>query len=285
MTHSSSMLAIEVGSSRVKLGWFPAAAPCTSDKPAGNLAIAAPALPEPAEVFRIDHRREERVWIAEVEARLAELSLPDETTCIVAAVHQAAADVLRSRVLRGQANLRVRVLTRREIAVETNVSEPARVGVDRLLNALAANQVRDPRRPAIVVDMGTAMTVNLISADGVFQGGAILAGPMTALAVLHTATSSLPLLGSDVLAKPPAPVGKSTSDAMASGAYWGAIGAARQLIERFADELPMEPEVFLTGGAAGPLAEDIGLGDRPARHIPYLVLSGIRLAAEATNSR
>src|SRR5262245_23783414 len=99
MTQPSSLLAVEVGSSRVKLGWFPAAGACTSEKPAGSLPIAAPQLPEPAEVVRIDHRRAEPVWLAEVEERLAELALPAETVCLVAVVHRHAAETLLERVL------------------------------------------------------------------------------------------------------------------------------------------------------------------------------------------
>ncbi|MBA3484124.1 MAG: type III pantothenate kinase [Pirellulales bacterium] len=276
----SNLLAIEVGSSRVKLGWFPADGACTSEKPAGNLPIAAPVLPEPAEVFRIEHRRDERQWIGEVESRLAELALPSETVCVLAAVHQLAAETLRAHVLARQPWSRIETLTRGDIAIEVDVKEPARVGIDRLLTALAVNRVRPPQLPAIVVDMGTAMTVNLISEGGVFQGGAILAGPMTALGALHTATSSLPMLGPEVLESPPPAVGISTNEAMASGAYWGAIGAARQLIERMAATCTLTPEVFLTGGAARGLAAHVGLGDRPARHLPQLVLSGIRLAAD-----
>jgi type III pantothenate kinase len=277
---AANLLAIEVGSSRVKLGWFPADGACTSEKPAGNLPIAAPVLPEPAEVFRIEHRRDDRQWIEEVEARIIALTLPPETVCVLAAVHQRAAETLRTQVLVHQLWSRIEMLTRDDISIEVDVKEPARVGIDRLLTALAVNRVRSPQRPAIVVDMGTAMTVNLISEGGVFQGGAILAGPMTALGALHTATSSLPLLGPEVFEAPPAAVGKSTDEAMASGAYWGAIGAARQLIERMAATCTAAPEVFLTGGAAKGLAAHVGLGDRPARHLPQLVLSGIRLAAD-----
>jgi type III pantothenate kinase len=278
----SSLLAIEVGSSRVKLGWFPADGACTSDKPAGNLPIAAPVLLEPAEVFRIEHRRDDRQWIEEVESRLAEMDLPPETVCVLAAVHQRAAETLRAQVLALQPWSRIETLTRDDIAIDVDVKEPARVGIDRLLNALAVNRVRSPQRPAIVVDMGTAMTVNFISENGVFQGGAILAGPMTALGALHAATSSLPLLGSEVFEAPPAAVGKSTDEAMASGAYWGAVGAARQLIEQMAATCTSAPEVFLTGGAARGMASHVGLGEHPARHLPQLVLSGIRLAAERT---
>ncbi|HEX6961400.1 MAG TPA: type III pantothenate kinase [Lacipirellula sp.] len=282
-----NILAIEVGSSRVKVGWFPSAGACASEKPAANLPIvAAPrTLPEPSAVFRAEHRRDEAEWTGEVAARLSELLLPEGTICIVAAVHRAAAESLQSRVLKRQSLSQVIKLTRSDVSVEANVNEPSRIGIDRLLNALAANHIRQAGRPAIVVDVGTAMTVNLISADGVFQGGAILAGPMTALRALHSATSSLPLLGRDVLEAAPAPVGKSTEHAMAAGAYWGAIGAARELIARTATACRQSPEVFLTGGASAGLAPHIGFGEEPARHIPDLILSGIRLAAEGILAR
>src|SRR5215213_11494291 len=116
-----SILAIDVGSSCVKLGWFPANEPCTSDKPTGNLPIAAPRLPEPTEVFRIEHRRDENLWIAEVDARLDELALPSETVCVVASVRQAVADALHRRTLAHQPWSGVTKLSRDDIPLEINV--------------------------------------------------------------------------------------------------------------------------------------------------------------------
>jgi type III pantothenate kinase len=285
MTPLASILAIEVGSSRIKLGWFPDTGACASDKPTGNLPIAPPLLPEPAEVFRIDHRRDESSWIAEVESRLGELALLSETECVVAIVRQSVADALFARVLNHQSWSRIESLGREDVPLKVDVKQPERLGIDRMLTALAANRLRQPARPAIVVDMGTAMTVNFVSEGGVFQGGAILAGPSTALDALHGATSSLPRLGHEVFVAPPAIVGKSTREAMAAGAYWGAVGAVRQIIERMAAACREEPEVFLTGGAAEPLAPHIGLGSARARFIPHLVLSGIRLTADDGNCR
>jgi type III pantothenate kinase len=198
----------------------------------------------------------------------------------MAAVREAAAETLRQRVLVDQPWTQVVALTRDDIAVTANVKEPGRVGIDRLLNALAANRMRRPDNPAIVVDMGTAMTVNLISSDGVFQGGVIAAGPVTALGALHAATASLPLLGPELLEHPPAVIGRSTDDAMASGAFWGAVGAANELIERIAASCDCPPNVFLTGGAAHGIAPFIRLADHPARHLPNLILSSIRIAAD-----
>jgi type III pantothenate kinase len=277
------LLAIEVGSSRVKVGYFPAVGACASEKSAGNLPIAAPRLPEPREVFRVEHRPSEDQWLAEVAASLDDLNLPSETACLVAAVHGVAADRLTAGVLRDRGFAKLVTLSREQIPIAVSLKEPSRVGIDRLLNACAANRVRRAGTAAIVVDVGTAMTVNFITADGVFQGGAIAAGPITALRALNSATASLPLLGPEALAAAPPPVGKSTEEAMASGAYWSAVGAARQLIERMSNDLPGEPDVFLTGGAAAGVAPHIGLGERPARYLPNLVLSGIRLAAEGVS--
>jgi type III pantothenate kinase len=281
MTQRPGMLAFEVGSSRIKLGWFPSAAACASEKASLSLPIAPPALPEPAEVFRIDHRCEERAWLAEVNARLDELALPAEAECLVAVVRQPVAEVLVRDVLRERSWGRLETLRREQIPLAVDVREPQRLGIDRMLNAVAANRLRRPERAAIVVDMGTAMTVNFVSADGVFRGGAILAGPATTLTALHGATSSLPLLGHDMLSTAPPVVGKSTAEAMAAGAYWGAIGAVRQIIERMAAGCEADPDVVLTGGAAETVAEHIGLGERPARFVPHLVLAGIRLSEPA----
>lgn len=90
-----NVLAIEVGSSRVKLGWFPAPPSCV-DKPASELAIAPPPLPSPAELCSVEHRRRrEAAWLGEVAARLDEVALPDGAACVIAAVHPRAAEALR----------------------------------------------------------------------------------------------------------------------------------------------------------------------------------------------
>jgi type III pantothenate kinase len=275
-----SVLAIDVGSSCVKLGWFPAGGACAVEKSGERLPIATPPLPAPQEAFQTQHKgRSPAAWLAEIEDWIASLPPTAEMACALASVHAAAAGSLEESLGPHQWHRFTRV-TAIDVPLTIRTAEPQRVGVDRLLGALAVNRLRPGGVPAISVDMGTAITVDLIASDGAFEGGAILAGPMLSLAALHGGTASLPRLDAAVLTEPRTAVGKSTSQAMAAGAYWGAVGAVRELVGRMAGACATEPEVFLTGGAAAVFADKIGLGDRPARHVPHLVLAGIRIAAD-----
>jgi type III pantothenate kinase len=128
----------------------------------------------------------------------------------------------------------------------------------------------------VVVDVGSAITVDLVSPAGVFLGGAILPGIAMSARAMNSFTDLLPRVDMSELAAPPPAVGTATDPAMRSGLFWGAVGAIRQLIERMAFEVGGDPEVFLTGGAAPAVAELLG---PHARHVPNLTLSGIALAA------
>ena len=156
------------------------------------------------------------------------------------------------------------------------LERPDMVGIDRLLNAVAADQLRRPGLPAVVVDVGTAITVDLVSDRGAFLGGAILPGIAMSARALHQFTDLLPLIDmSELLDAPPA-LGKATVPAMRSGLFWGAIGAVRQLIDRLSSQVTGQPEVYLTGGAGPTVASLLG---PCARHVPHLTLTGIALTA------
>jgi type III pantothenate kinase len=153
------------------------------------------------------------------------------------------------------------------------------VGIDRLAGAVAANVLRGQGLPLVVVDLGTAITVDLVDSAGTFLGGAILPGIGMSARALHEFTDLLPLLNMETLTQPPPAVGASTMHAMQSGLYWGAIGAARELIERFRQFLGQQPQVLLTGGAAASVA---ALVEPAARYEPHLVLAGIALSVAAS---
>ena len=149
---------------------------------------------------------------------------------------------------------------------------------NRLANALAADRLRAVDRGAIVVDLGSAITVDVVSLDGAFLGGAILPGIGMSARALHEFTDLLPLEPMSELAQPPAPLGKTTSACLQSGLYWGAIGGVRELIARLSADVE-KPQLFVTGGAGAAAASLLtGAGESPALLIPHLTLAGIALA-------
>jgi type III pantothenate kinase len=160
--------------------------------------------------------------------------------------------------------------------IEIDVEFPERVGTDRLLNAIAANRLREPDQRAIVVDSGTATTVDLISAEGTFRGGAILPGLLLSARALHEYTSVLPLVPMPLSGESlPEVIGKNTEAAIISGICWGHVGAVNGLIAAMsveADSRVQPPLILLTGGAGPWLANSI---QPAARHCPHLALQGL----------
>ncbi|MFT4558824.1 MAG: type III pantothenate kinase [Porticoccaceae bacterium] len=173
------------------------------------------------------------------------------------------------------------------LTLDVEVDEPNRVGLDRLLNAVAANVVRDSGQAAIIVDCGTATTVDLVSATGSFSGGAILPGFTLCARALNEYTEVLPLISMDELFNlPPSEdchpaLGSNTQAAIMSGVFWGQIGAVRELIARLSDQQTStelensDHKVLLTGGGARLLVPYFA----DAIHCPYLPLQGLVSAA------
>jgi type III pantothenate kinase len=200
----------------------------------------------------------------------------------VASVHRAAAERLVEGVThwagRTDAKCPIRRVTYRDIRLDIRVDEPARVGIDRLLASLAANRIRRGDRGAVVVDLGSAITVDFVDASGAFCGGAILPGIAMSARALEEHTDALPRVALDHLEHPPEPIGKSTLPAIESGLYWGAVGAVRELIAQMSRGLAAPPDVFLTGGASSHVSALVAAeSEYSVRHLPHLVLSGIAL--------
>jgi len=171
----------------------------------------------------------------------------------------------------------ISLLTAADLDIRVAVERPDMVGVDRLIDAVAANYLRGSGKPAVVVDVGTAITVDLVSDEGVFLGGAILPGIGMSARALHEFTDLLPLIDMVELTDPPELVGKSTVSAMRSGLFWAAVGSIRQLTSRMAEEMKAEPQIFLTGGAGKNITRLLG---GAAEHVPNLTLVGIAMAAK-----
>ena len=150
---------------------------------------------------------------------------------------------------------------------------PQTLGTDRLAAAAAAWTRHGPSNGLVVLDAGTALTVEVIDAGGTFLGGAISAGPDLLRRALHAGTAALPDVPLDASRGAPPPIGRSTEAALQSGVFYSFVDGARGLIGRSAAALGGAPVVVATGGWSALLAQHIERID----HVePHLVLHGIR---------
>jgi type III pantothenate kinase len=157
-----------------------------------------------------------------------------------------------------------------ELPIPVKTERPEETGVDRVLNIAAAYE--QIGNACVVVDAGTAVTVDVCNDAGVFIGGAILPGVRMQLDAMHEKTAKLPRVEFDV---PKEPVGRSTSEAMLHGVYHGIRGTVKELAENYATELGRWPEIIATGGDAPKLFADWELIHAIS---PDLTLYGIALA-------
>lgn len=147
--------------------------------------------------------------------------------------------------------------------------QPEKVGVDRLVNALAAYEKTNIC--TIVVDAGTAITIDVINDDGAFMGGIIAPGMGISSKALHHFTALLPEI---TIEKPKNVLEKNTKGAINSGIYWGTVGMISRLINMLCDELKCQPAIIATGGDAQLLAPEI---PQITAVIPSLTLEGIKI--------
>ncbi len=167
-----------------------------------------------------------------------------------------------------------------QLPVRVEVDEPAKVGIDRLFNAVAFLRDLPPGTPGVIIDVGTAVTVDLLDGRHVFVGGAILPGPRLMFEVLNRQTAKLPFIDLHEVPTEAAP-GKNTRDAMAAGVRAAVTAGCEQLVREYAASAATPPWLMMTGGALGALAGHRFPGVGPTFTHPLLTLEGIRLAAEA----
>src|SRR5262249_5262899 len=153
---------------------------------------------------------------------------------------------------------------------------PAEVGADRIVNSIAAYERfgRAAKRPLIVVDFGTATTLDAITANGEYLGGAICPGVQISADALFQRAARLPRID---VRKPARIVGRTTVGAMESGLFLGYVGMVEGLARRMTDELGGNAITIATGGLAPVIAPETPL----IAHVsPDLTLHGLRMIWE-----
>ncbi len=265
MTGRSNVLAIDIGNTRAKFGVFHVGPGHAIEA----IRIVARALEQTA-----DLAGDLAAWWKDQE-----LHAPVQT--ILAGSDPDRRDLLASRWPFGWSQPTV-VTGYQQIPIGVDVDIPGNVGIDRLLNVFAAGCLQTVPRPVIVVDSGTATTVDLMTDDRTFRGGSILPGLRLAAYAMHDYTARLPLLNvDDEPSTLPDVPGRNTQDAMRAGLLIGQLGAVRELVQRLsiaADtrfQQQTSPELIITGGGGRQLVPHLA----DASYIDSLALHGLALLA------
>jgi type III pantothenate kinase len=178
----------------------------------------------------------------------------------------------KTSIFRSMFRVRMKELTPDlDLGIGIDFSDPRGIGADRLANAVGV--ATRYGSPAIVVDFGTAVTFDILSRKGVYEGGVIAPGLRVMTDYLYQRTALLPKID---LAEPVTVIGKTTKDAMLAGAVYGYRGLVRQIVTEIVAKLDGKVRIIATGSYADLIAAKL-----PELQIVDLdlTLEGLRLIA------
>lgn len=252
-TATFNLLAISVGNTRTRIGAF------------------VDSKLEETETFANDGQED---LLKHVERSYSYLHDRDNAYVLLSSVNPSVATPLEHQLPKHIGRDVHRVERDIAIPIGRQLDREAIIGEDRLLNAAAAYDVL--KQACVVIDAGTATTVDLVDGAGTFHGGAILPGVQLMLDSLASRTAQLP---ETTFERPEEAVGHNTIHAMQSGVFHGTRGAVRELVEQFAEQIGAFPMVVATGGDANTLLRDNELIDRI---VPNLTLMGLATTLRRT---
>ena len=169
----------------------------------------------------------------------------DIDDCIIASVVPPVFNSVKTGVLKVIGKQPMVVGPGLKTGLNIHVDVPSQVGSDRIVVAVAA--LAEYKAPLILMDLGTATTMDVVEPDNVYMGGVILPGVKVALDALTSRAAQLPAISLD---KPKSVVGKNTVDCMRSGMMYGTAATIDGLVERIEEELGHKATLIATGGMA-----------------------------------
>lgn len=195
-----------------------------------------------------------------------------DTRWTIASVHRSAAERLIDAVTEGNSDAQIQLIGYQDVPMPVRIDHPGRLGIDRLLSAYAARETWGG--PLVVVDAGSAVTIDWVDGDGAFCGGAILPGLTLQARALATGTDALPQIQWDA----PAPVtlpAKNTADAIFGGILVGLAACIDAMATRYrtvAGSQGSAAQLVLTGGDSAVLSPQLA---SPHHQINNLVCRGL----------
>ena len=246
-------IAADIGNSSIKLGH-------ESQSVTSN---------DPFRITRVS--LESDTWLECIEDFLdAEHLRGERLDWMIASVNSPATDHLKSWLSSRRVGDSWRYVQHSDVGIQIDVKFPERVGIDRLLAARGAHG-RANSRSAIVIDAGTAITIDLLDQTGCFHGGAIMPGIGLQFHSLHQETDRLPRLPIERFAEDDAYPGKNTESAIASGVVNSVVGAIERVVTSVASSTA-SPTIFLTGGDAGLISTKLSFSHEVIEELPLRTL-------------
>ncbi len=158
-----------------------------------------------------------------------------------------------------------------EWEIVLDVVEPASVGADRAVNAIAAHAAHPG--DLVVIDFGTATTFDIVDYSGAYKGGLIVPGLNLSLDALVAAAAKLPRIAIEAPTGNSV-IGRTTEDQMRNGIYWGYVSLIEGLVSRLRAEIGRPAKVVATGGLATLFQEHTAIFDVVE---PDLTIRGLAL--------
>ena len=235
-----------------------------------RLAVGPFRAGEIGEVVRVPN--EDRAgWVEAVRRAWKRIEGTDNAAVVAASVNPRLDEALDRAVMEAANRHVVWVGKDLDLPIKVLTEAPEKTGVDRILNIAAAYEQMG--KACVVVDAGTAVTVDVCNDAGEFLGGSISPGASMMFDALNQRTAQLPRVKE--LAAPSGPFGQSTEQAILHGVYHGIRGMVKEVVETYATEMGSWPDLIATGGDAEVLFKDWELIHAIA---PDLTLYGIALA-------
>ena len=173
------------------------------------------------------------------------IRMSDITDCIIASVVPPVFNSVYTGVLKMTGKQPLVVGPGLKTGLNIHVDIPSQVGSDRIVAAVAA--LAEYKAPLVLIDMGTATTIEVVEPENVYMGGVIFPGVMVSLDSLTSRAAQLPGISLD---KPKNIIGKNTVDCMRSGMMYGTAAMLDGMIDRIAEELGHQSTIVATGGMA-----------------------------------
>jgi type III pantothenate kinase len=166
------------------------------------------------------------------------------------------------------------------VPIPNRTLRPEEVGVDRLLNAYEIKHRFGG--PAVVIDAGSAITLDVVDRDGAYLGGAIAPGIRMCFSALHEHTALIPLLAP--MSGDPPLIGRSSEEALSAGILRGVAGMVAHLLVQYREALGKGTMGILTGGDADQIAPLLPDVVQPLRSLPSITLDALARFARAVGA-